>query len=120
MGESDWTCEARDDSTVRILAEGVDMSYAEAPTDDPEVFILGAVAGSVDGHPDEGRICEEALEWNAAHDTSLSLVGWEGDLRVVRYGDARTGLDADSLREAIRAVAEATALWRDRLGGARP
>lgn len=113
MGATDWTCVAQGDATVRIEAEGVEMTFATAPTDDADAYGMAAIVGSVAGLPDEGALCEEALAWNAAHEVTLSLVSDGTKLRASVLGDARR-LDADRLRAAIRQVADAVASWRGR------
>ena len=121
MGEDGWTCEPLPDSLVRIVAEGVEMTYADAPTYDSEVFGLAAIICPVDGLQDAGRLCEEALEWNATHDVTLSLVGDEPLLRAFFAEEARR-FDAAHFRAAIRQVADAVTVWRERTnveGGAR-
>ena len=113
MNEESWRCMPLDDATVRIDAEGVEMTYATAPTDDADAYGLAAIVGSVAGLPDEGTLCEEALAWNAAHEVALSLVDEGSKLRASVLGDARR-LDADRLRDAIRQVADTVAAWRSR------
>lgn len=117
VGEEAWSCAPLDDATVRITAEGVEMTFATAPTDDSDAYGLAAIVGSVAGLPDEGALCEEALVWNAAHEVTLSLVGDGTRMRASVLGDARR-LDADRLRDAIRQVADAVAAWRDRTNAA--
>lgn len=110
-----WTCGVRSDATVQILAEGVEMSFAAVPTDDPEAFGLAAVVGSPEGLPDGGRLCEEALAWNAGHRTTLALVGETPKLRVALCARGGHALDPAHLREAIREVAETARIWKDKL-----
>lgn len=117
VNEEAWSFTPLADATVRITAEGVEMTYAAAPTDDADVYGLAAIIGSVAGLPDEGAMCEDALAWNAAHEVTLSLVGDGTKLRASILGDARR-LDAGHLRDAIRQVADTVAAWRGRTNAA--
>lgn len=116
MGAADWTCAAQGDATVRITAEGVEMTYAAVPADDPEVFALAAIAGSVEGRDDEGAVCEDVLTANAAGDLMRSLTS-DGQLKVSLRGSARQNFTAERLRGAIRAVAADVRTWKTRLEG---
>lgn len=116
MGAADWTCAAQGDATVRITAEGVEMTYAAVPADDPEVFALAAIAGSVEGRDDEGAVCEDVLAANAAGDLMRSLTA-DGQLKVSLRGSARQNFTAERLRGAIRAVAADVRTWKTRLEG---
>lgn len=116
MGAADWTCAAQDDATVRITAEGVEMTYAAVPADDPEVFALAAIAGTVEGCDDEGAVCEDALMANAEGELMRSLTS-DGQLKVSLRGNARQNLTAERLREAIRALAADVQVWKKRLEG---
>ena len=116
MGAADWTCAAQDDATVRITAEGVEMTYAAVPADDPEVFALAAIAGTVEGRDDEGAVCEDALAANAAGDLMRSLTA-DGQRKVSLRGSARQNFTAERLRGAIRAMAADVRTWKTRLEG---
>ena len=116
MGAADWTCAAQDDATVRITAEGVEMTYAAVPADDPEVFALAAIAGTVEGRDDEGAVCEDALAANATGDLMRSLTA-DGQLKVSLRGSARQNFTAERLRGAIRAMAADVRTWKTRLEG---
>ena len=117
IGKTDWTCEARGDSTVRIAAEGVEMTYAAVPADDPEAFALVALSGAVEGRDDEGAVCEDALRENAADDGIARSLASDGRLKLVLRGDARRNFTAERLREAIRALAAVAGRWDARLKG---
>ena len=117
MGETDWTCEARGDSTVRIVAEGAEMTYAVVPADDPEAFALVALSGAVEGRDDEGAVCEDALRENASGDGIARSLAADGRLKLVLRGDARRNFTAERLREAIRALAAVAKRWDARLNG---
>lgn len=116
MGAADWTCAAQDDATVLITAEGVEMTYAAVPADDPVVFALAAVAGTVEGRDDEGAVCEDALAANAADDFMRSLTA-DGQLKISLRGSARQNFTAERLRGAIRAMAADVRTWKTRLEG---
>ena len=116
IGETDWTCAAQGDATVRITAEGVEMTYAAVPSDDPEVFALTAIAGTVDGRDDEGAVCEDALAANAAGELTRSLTS-DGQLKIGLRGNARQNFTAEQLRGAIRALAADVRIWKARLEG---
>ena len=117
MGETGWTCEARGDSTVRIVAEGAEMTYAVVPADDPEAFALVALSGAVEGREDEGAVCEDALRENAAGDGIARSLAADGRLKLVLRGDARRNFTAERLHESVRALAAATGRWNARLNG---
>ena len=116
MGETGWTCAAQDDATVLITVEGVEMTYAAVPADDPEVFALAAIAGTVEGRDDEGLVCEDALAANAAGDLMRSLTA-DGQLKVSLRGSARQNFTAERLHDAIRALAAEVRSWKTRLEG---
>ena len=116
MGESGWTCAAQGDATVLITAEGVEMTYAAVPADDPEVFALAAVAGTVEGRDDEGAVCEDALAANAAGELTRTLTS-DGLLKIGLRGSARQNFTAERLRGAIRAMAADVRTWKARLEG---
>ena len=116
MGETGWTCAVQGDATVRIAVEGVEMTYAAVPADDPEVFALAAIAGAVEGRDDEGAVCEDALAANAAGDLARSLTA-DGQLKVGLRGSARQNFTAERLRGAIRALAVEALHWKKRLEG---
>ena len=116
MGAADWTCAAQDDATVLITAEGVEMTYAAVPADDPEVFALAAIAGTVEGRDDEGAVCEDALAANAEGELTRTLTS-DGLLKVSLRGSARQNFTAERLRGAIRAMAADVRTWKTRLEG---
>ena len=117
MGETGWTCEARGDSTVRIAAEGIEMTYAAVPADDPEAFALVALSGAVEGREDEGTVCEDALRENAAGDGIARSLAPDGRLKLVLRGDARRNFTAERLRESVRDLAAVARRWDARLKG---
>ena len=116
MGAADWTCAAQDDATVRIEAEGVEMTFAAVPADDPEVFALAAIAGAVEGRDDEGAVCEDALAANAEGELTRTLTS-DGLLKIGLRGSARQNFTAERLRDAIRALAAEVRSWKTRLEG---
>ena len=116
MGAADWTCAAQDDATVRITAEGVEMTYAAVPADDPEVFALAAIAGTVEGRDDEGAVCEDALAANAEGELTRTLTS-DGLLKIGLRGSARQNFTAERLHGVIRAVAADVRTWKTRLEG---
>lgn len=116
MEESGWTCAAQGDATVMISAEGVEMTYAAMPSDDPEVFALAAIAGTVEGRDDEGAVCEDALAANAEGELTRTLTS-DGQLKISLRGSARQNFTAERLHDAIRALAAEVRSWKTRLEG---